>query len=187
MTGKKKGTTIITVRSKKNKEVSAKCKVKVIDFQQEEISGKKEYVAGTAAYFKKETKKYCVIHNYQELQMFQKKMQKIYKKNNVPGNIKAFNKSALGKKLNSYTKSYFKKNVLCVMEGSSESSGIGIEIDKLKMVQGVKGIVAAKLYVNKIYPAEEEEVTQDLCYQQYFLDIPKDKAEMIQSYKIVMR
>lgn len=187
VTGVKAGTATITAVSKKDKTVKASCKIKVLKFKTKTLKVKKSYVSSSNPYLESSGKTYKVIKTYGEFSDFKKDMQKKYAKYNSRGSESEFQKSAYGKKLKKYNKSYFDSKVLVIIEGSTPSSSRKIEVGDFKLSQNKKGKIYANLYVTEILPKEDASEPCDMNYQQHFIELKKKDIKGIQSYRIIKK
>lgn len=187
ITGRKKGTAIVKAVHKKDKKVLAVYKVNVKKFKETKIAAKIKVTKNSSkGYLKLLNKKYYVISSKEQMEQLKKQFCQSYVESGL-GNEAQCKKTEFYKKLSGYKKAFFKKKSLCITEHMLSSSGQSIKIEKLIRKQNAKGKVYAQLHLTyQKLPAGTNLVTQ-VAYQNYFIELDKAEAEVLQNYKILVK
>lgn len=169
--GIKKGTAKIMAFSGGKKRAS--CKVLVKKFKEKKISSK---ITMTSLQTKKLLNnlgiEYKIIRSFSELKKIQKQIKKI-------------DKGACYQKLSSYKKSYFKRKALLIMEGYTGNLSVTVSARDVVLCQRRNGKVIAQLQVEHTNANTiGESVIQMLAYQQYFVEVSKADADLLDGCSI---
>lgn len=184
MTGIKKGTATIKAINKANKKVLAVYKVNVKKFQEKQIAAKIKLINNSSkGYLNLLNKKYYIVTSKNELIKLQKDFCKKYVEAGLGTEAQCKN-TEFYKKLSSYKKSFFTHKTLCITEHMLYSSGQPTKAGKFTRKQNAKGNVYGQLEVIYEKLPENVHLITQISYQEYFIELNKNDATVLQNYKI---
>lgn len=187
ITGRKKGTAIIKAVHKKDKKVLVVYKVNVKKFKEAKIAAKIKVTENSSkGYLKLLNKKYYVVTSKEELEQLKKEICKSYVSAGL-GSKAQCKKTEFYKKLASYKKSFFNKKSICIVEHILPSSGQPTKTGKLIRKQNANGKVYGQLQITYQKLPEGANLVAQVAYQEYFMELDKAEAEILQDYKVSVK
>lgn len=182
--GLKKGTATVKAVHKQTKKTLVIYKVTVKAFTEKEMKSNITVVSDNSMNVMKMLgKKYCVVNSKKELEQLKKDICSQYVKAGY-GTKEECKKTEFYKQLCSYKKSFFKNKTLCITEHMLPYAGQSTETGKFIRKQTSKGKVYGELDVTYLKAPSGTANTTVVSYQEYFIEMKKDDANVLQDYKI---
>ena len=184
MTGLKKGTATIKAVNKTNAKVLVSYKVTVKKFQEKQIAAKIKLINNSSkGYLDLLGKKYYVVTSKTELDKLKRSFCKSYVEAGLGTETQCKN-TEFYKKLTGYKKSFFARKNLCITEHMLHSSGQPTKTGKFIRKQNTSGKVYGQLEVIYQKLPENAALVSEISYQEYFIELNKNDASVLQNYKI---
>lgn len=176
--GHRPGMVRISAVLKENKQVRAKCRVKVIPFKKKTISKNIAHFEATDIGLKWNKSQYRVITSYKKLTSVLVRLKK------DGANKKQSSGYSLYSYLRKHKKSYFKENQLCILKVVVSSISQKLTAGIMKKDQSENGRVTGYLHMIYSKPMEGE-AWFDMQGEHYFIaEMKKSAAKGIDSYLV---